>query len=219
VVTVLLGYLIGRRIKTGSDFFLAGRQLPWWAVGMSLVATDIGGTDIIGVGGAAYKHGLAVANFEWIGCIPAMIIGAFFFVPFLYRTGIYTIPEYLERRYNLSVRTIMATCWLVFMGCNIGIMLLASAKMMQSLFGWEMWFSILLMASLVGFYTSFGGLAAVVYTDVLQCVILIGGCILLVVFGLWQLGGISEFKTRLQTRFQAEQMQATNCQRARFRIF
>ena len=204
---MVLGYLIGRRIKTGSDFFLAGRQLPWWAVGMSLVATDIGGTDIIGVGGAAYKHGLAVANFEWIGCIPAMIIGAFFFVPFLYRTGIYTIPEYLERRYNLSVRTIMATCWLVFMACNIGIMLLASAKMMQSLFGWEMWFSILLMATLVGFYTSFGGLAAVVYTDVLQCVILIGGCLLLVVFGLWQLGGISEFRTKLQNRFQAEQME------------
>jgi solute:Na+ symporter, SSS family len=203
VVTIVLGYLVGRRIKTGTDFFLAGRQLPWWAVGMSLVATDIGGTDIIGVGGAAYKHGLAVANFEWIGCVPAMIIGAFFFVPFLYRTGIYTIPEYLERRYNVTVRTIIATCWLVFMACNIGIMLLASAKMMQSLFGWELWVSILLMAVLVGFYTSFGGLAAVVYTDVLQCIILIGGCLLLVVFGLWQVGGIENMKSRLQARYQA----------------
>jgi solute:Na+ symporter, SSS family len=203
VVTIVLGYLVGRRIKTGTDFFLAGRQLPWWAVGMSLVATDIGGTDIIGVGGAAYKHGLAVANFEWIGCVPAMIIGAFFFVPFLYRTGIYTIPEYLERRYNVTVRTIIATCWLVFMACNIGIMLLASAKMMQSLFGWELWVSTLLMAVLVGFYTSFGGLAAVVYTDVLQCIILIGGCLLLVVFGLWQVGGIENMKNRLQARYQA----------------
>jgi SSS family solute:Na+ symporter len=203
VVTIVLGYLVGRRIKTGTDFFLAGRQLPWWAVGMSLVATDIGGTDIIGVGGAAYKHGLAVANFEWIGCVPAMIIGAFFFIPFLYRTGIYTIPEYLERRYNVTVRTIIATCWLVFMACNIGIMLLASAKMMQTLFGWELWVSILLMAVLVGFYTSFGGLAAVVYTDVLQCIILIGGCLLLVVFGLWQVGGIENMKSRLQARYQA----------------
>lgn len=203
VVTIILGYLVGRRIKTGTDFFLAGRQLPWWAVGMSLVATDIGGTDIIGVGGAAYKHGLAVANFEWIGCVPAMIIGAFFFIPFLYRTGIYTIPEYLERRYNVTVRTIIATCWLVFMACNIGIMLLASAKMMQTLFGWELWVSILLMAVLVGFYTSFGGLAAVVYTDVLQCIILIGGCLLLVVFGLWQVGGIENMKSRLQARYQA----------------
>jgi solute:Na+ symporter, SSS family len=203
-VTLWLGVYIGRKIRTGKDFFLAGRQLPWWAVGMSLVATDIGGTDIIGVGGATYKHGIAVANFEWIGCVPAMIVGAFFFIPFLYRTGVYTIPEYLERRYNVTVRTIMATCWLLFMACNLGIMLLASAKMMQSLFGWDQWISILLMAVLVGFYTSFGGLAAVVYTDVLQCLILIGGCLLLVVFGLWQLGGIENLRTRLTERHAAE---------------
>lgn len=209
-MTLVLGYWIGRRVKTGTDFFLAGRQLPWWAVGVSLVATDIGGTDIIGVGGAAYKHGLAVANFEWIGCVPAMIIGAFFFVPFLYRTGIYTIPEYLERRYNVTVRTIMAACWLVFMACNIGIMLLASAKMMQSLFGWELWVSIALMAVLVGFYTSFGGLAAVVYTDVLQCVILIGGCLMLVIFGLWQLGGIENLNQKLRARYATQKEHATS---------
>ncbi|MCB1236625.1 MAG: sodium transporter, partial [Verrucomicrobiae bacterium] len=69
--TVALGLAIGWKFKTGEDFFLAGRTLPWWAIGMSLVASDIGGTDIIGVGGAAYKFGLAVANFEWIGCVPA----------------------------------------------------------------------------------------------------------------------------------------------------
>ncbi|MCA9134852.1 MAG: sodium transporter, partial [Planctomycetales bacterium] len=72
--TIWIGMAIGMRLKTGTDFFLGGRRLPWWAIGMSLVATDIGGTDIIGVGGAAYSHGLAVANFEWIGCIPAMIV-------------------------------------------------------------------------------------------------------------------------------------------------
>lgn len=76
ICTMAIGIVIGMRMKTGQDFFLAGRQLPWWAVGMSLVATDIGGTDILGVGGAACSHGLAVANFEWIGCVPAMIVGA-----------------------------------------------------------------------------------------------------------------------------------------------
>lgn len=83
-VTLALGLAIGRRVRSGTDFFLAGRRLPWWAVGMSLVATDIGGTDLIGVGGAAYTYGLAVGNFEWIGCVPAMIVAAFVFVPFLY---------------------------------------------------------------------------------------------------------------------------------------
>jgi hypothetical protein len=81
VGTIGLGLWIGRRTKTGDDFFLAGRRLPWWAIGMSLVATDIGGTDIIGVGGAAYAHGMAVANFEWIGCVPAMVVAAFVFIP------------------------------------------------------------------------------------------------------------------------------------------
>ena len=195
--TIALGLFIGRRIKTDSDFFLGGRQLPWWAIGMSLVATDIGGTDIIGVGGAAYTHGLAVANFEWIGCVPAMIVGAFVFIPFLYRSGVYTVPEFLERRYNAGVRSVMATCWLLFMACNLGIMLLASAKMMSAVFGWNATICILATGGLVGFYTCVGGLAAVVYTDMIQCTVMIAGCLLVLVIGLVKIGGIGELQERL----------------------
>ncbi|MDP6468437.1 MAG: sodium/solute symporter, partial [Pirellulaceae bacterium] len=185
------------RMKTGTDFFLGGRRLPWWAIGMSLVATDIGGTDIIGVGGAAYSHGLAVANFEWIGCVPAMIVGAFVFIPFFYRAGVYTIPEFLERRYNAGVRTVMAVCWLLFMACNLGIMLLASAKMMSAVFGWNEAACIIVTAILVGGYTFIGGLAAVVYTDTIQCAVMIAGCLLILVLGLIKVGGIGELKARL----------------------
>lgn len=198
VGTIWLGIHIGGKVKTGADFFLAGRSLPWWAIGMSLVATDIGGTDIIGVGGAAYKHGLAVANFEWIGCIPAMIVGALVFIPFLYRTGVYTIPEYLERRYNASVRSVVAGCWLIFMACNLGIMLLASAKLMSAMFGWNPLWCVIGTALLVGFYTSVGGLAAVVYTDVIQCVVMIVGCLLVLLIGLGKVGGISGLQERLK---------------------
>lgn len=195
--TIALGIVIGRRIKTGTDFFLGGRQLPWWAIGMSLVATDIGGTDIIGVGGAAYAHGLAVSNFEWIGCVPAMILGAFVFIPFFYRSGVYTVPEYLERRYNAGVRSIMAACWLIFMACNLGIMLLASATMMSQVFDWSPALCILITALLVGAYTCIGGLAAVVYTDMIQCTVMIAGCLLVLVLGLYQIGGLSELRARL----------------------
>lgn len=198
VGTVALGLWIGRRIKTGADFFLAGRSLPWWAIGLSLVATDIGGTDIIGVGGAAYSHGMAVANFEWIGCVPAMIVAAFVFIPFFHRLGIYTIPEYLERRYNGGVRLIMASCWLAFMACNLGIMLLASAKMMSVLFGWNAAACIWATAGLVGLYTCAGGLAAVVYTDTIQCAVMIGGCLLVLVLGLAEVGGPAELRERLR---------------------
>ncbi len=210
VGTIWLGVHIGSKVKTGADFFLAGRSLPWWAIGMSLVATDIGGTDIIGVGGAAYKHGLAVANFEWIGCIPAMIVGALVFIPFLYRTGVYTIPEYLERRYNASVRSVVAACWLIFMACNLGIMLLASAKLMSAMFGWNPLWCVIGTAMLVGFYTSVGGLAAVVYTDVIQCVVMIVGCLLVLVIGLGKVGGISGLQERLQKIAASESAELQN---------
>ena len=196
--TVALGLMIGRKVSTGKDFFLAGRNLPWWAIGFSLVASDIGGTDIIGVGGAAYAHGLAVGNFDWIGCIPAMIVAAFIFVPIFWRAGVYTIPEYLELRFDVSVRSAVALCWLIFMACNIGIMLFASARMMGVLFGWNPLVSILVTAVLVGIYTSAGGLAAVVYTDVIQCTVLIGGCLMVLVIGLIDLGGLGGMIEQIQ---------------------
>ncbi|MCA9064224.1 MAG: sodium/solute symporter [Planctomycetaceae bacterium] len=198
IATMAVGVMIGRRFRTGTDFFLGGRSLPWWAVGMSLVATDIGGTDIIGVGGAAYSHGLAIANFEWIGCVPAMVIGAFVFIPFFYRAGVCTVPEFLERRYNAGVRFVLATCWLLFMACNLGVMLLASARMMSGLFGWETVPCIAVTALLVGGYTIAGGLAAVVYTDTIQCVVMIAGCLLVLVLGIVEVGGIGELRTRLR---------------------
>ncbi len=187
--TLAVGLAVGWKFKTGKDFFLAGRSLPWWAIGMSLVASDIGGTDIIGVGGAAYSYGLSVANFEWIGCVPAMIIAAFVFVPIFWRTGVYTIPEFMERRFNVGVRSALAVCWLVFMACNLGIMLFASAKMMNVLLGWDRDLCIWVTAAMVGVYTMAGGLKAVVYTDVIQCVVMIGGCLLVLVIGLHDLGG------------------------------
>ena len=207
-ITVFIGIRIGLKVKTGQDFFLGSRQLPWWAIGMSLVATDIGGTDIIGVGGAAYTHGLAVANFEWIGCVPAMIVGAFVFIPFFYRAGVYTIPEFLERRYNAGVRAIVATCWLVFMACNLGIMLLASAKMMSAVFGWDQTWCIWVTAILVGGYTMVGGLAAVVYTDVIQCAVMIGGCLLILVLGLIEVGGVGGLQERLRAAEERSQAAA-----------
>ncbi len=188
--TIAIGLAIGWKFKTGRDFFLAGRSLPWWAIGMSLVASDIGGTDIIGVGGAAYSFGLSVANFEWIGCVPAMILAAFIFVPVFWRTGIYTIPEFMERRFNAGMRAALALCWLVFMACNLGIMLFASAKMLTVMVGGGglgLW--IVVTALFVGVYTFFGGLKAVVYTDVIQCAVMIGGCLLVLFLGLRDLGG------------------------------
>ncbi len=209
--TMALGVYIGRRLKTGSDLFLAGRSLPWWAIGMSLVATDIGGTDIIGVGGQAYRYGMAVSNFEWIGCIPAMIIAAFVFVPFFWRTGVYTIPELMERRFNVGARTLLSFCWVVFMACNLGIMLLASAKLMSVLLGWDQSMAIWVTAIMVGVYTIFGGLAAVVYTDVIQCAVMIGGCLIVLVIGLAEVGGPAGLRASLE-KLEQERVAASSAE-------
>ncbi|MBU0640297.1 MAG: sodium/solute symporter [Planctomycetes bacterium] len=212
-ITVVIGLAIGRRISTGRDYFLAGRRLRWWVIGTSLVATDIGGTDIIGVGGAAYKYGLAVGNFEWIGCVPAMIVAAFVFIPFFWRSGVYTIPEFMERRFNAGVRSALALCWLLFMASNVGIMLFASAKMFVTAFGLEfdtgplvgheITLCLLATAALVGVYTLAGGLAAVVYTDVIQCAVMIGGCLMVLVLGIVEVGGVGELVDRVQELEQA----------------
>ncbi len=210
--TLWIGYRLGRKVHTSRDFFLAGRSLPWWAIGMSLVATDIGGTDIVGVAGSAYRYGLAVANFEWIGCVPAMIIGAFVFVPHFWRLGITTVPEFMERRFNPTMRLLLAGCWFIFMACNLGVMLLASAKLLIGSFGlrfaaegpfgklagWESACAIVLLGLVTASYTLAGGLAAVVYTDVLQCSVMIIGCVLVSVLSLVKVGGWSGLSEHIQ---------------------
>ncbi|HET6426355.1 MAG TPA: sodium/solute symporter [Planctomycetaceae bacterium] len=205
VATLIIGMYVGAYVQTGKEFFLAGRTLPWWAIGFSLVATDIGGTDVVGVGGAAYHYGIAVSNFEWIGCVPAMIVAAFVFIPHFWRCGVTTIPEYLERRFNVGVRTAVAVCWVAFMACNLGVMLLASAKLMAALAGWPFLMTILLVVVMVLFYTWSGGLAAVVYTDVLQGSVMVFGCLLAAAIGVWQCGGIVPLKQQVERSLAVQQ--------------
>ena len=176
----ILGAWVGRFIKTDEDFFLAGKSLPWWAIGMSMVVSDIGALELVGLAGAAYVSGVAVANFDWIGCIPAMTIAAFVFIPYYYRAGVYTVPEFLGRRYNQFIRSLAALLWGVFLVAMLGTFFFAAAATIKVILGWPFWVSVIVTAVLVGVYTFFGGLAAVVYTDVLQCIILfIGSAIVL----------------------------------------
>jgi len=213
--TMVIGLWVGSYIRSGSDFFLAGRSLPWWAVGMSLVATDIGGTDLVGNGGDSYRYGIVMGNFEWIGCVPAMLVAAFVFVPHLWRCGVTTIPEFLERRFSVHVRSIVAACWLLLMACNLGIMLLAAAKFMHTLANWDMTISILVTAFLVGVYTWSGGLRAVVYTDVLQGIVMIAGCLLVLVIGIVELGGFEPFVDKVHDAVHARELRAKEANRAR----
>lgn len=191
VFTVGLGMYIGRKIKTGKDYFLAGRSLPWWAVGMSMVVSDIGAADIVGIAGSAYLYGIVMANFDWIGCVPIMILCSFVVISYLWRSQVYTIPEFLGRRFNLGVRTVSALIWGLFLACSLGVLLYATAVMMETMLGWPIIYSIIISAVMIGLYTMVGGLAAVVFTDVLQCIIMFIGCTITLFVGLHRIGGIS----------------------------
>ena len=184
---IFIGMFFKKYVNTSEDFFLAGKALPFWAIGMSIVVSDIGAVDFVGLTGQAYRYGVVVGNFDWIGSVPAMILAALVFVPYYWRAGVFTIPEYLGRRYNDGVRTIHAVVWLIFMAFAIGIMLWATGVLLSELMGWPIMMSIILTAVIVGFYTIMGGLSAVVMIDVVQLVIMFIGGTAILVLGLWEL--------------------------------
>jgi SSS family solute:Na+ symporter len=186
-----LGLYFARFVRSADDFFLSGKSLPFWAVGMSIVATDISAMDFVGVSGQSYRFGMAVGNFDWLGSVPAMLLAAFIFIPYFWKAGLYTIPEYLGRRYNDYVRAVASMTWIVFFALDLGVLFWATAVMFKPLMGWDPWFSIIVTAVVVGLYTFFGGLTAVVMTDVVQMIIMfVGGATVLVV-GLYHAGGWS----------------------------
>ena len=184
-----LGLYVSRGVKTTEDFFLAGRSLPWWIAGLSLVVSDIGAKDMIGLAGDAYRYGIVMMNFDFVGCTFAVLIAAFLFMPLFWDAGITTIPEYLGRRYNMTVRTFFAVVWSLFMVGTVATILVSAASMFEGLLGWSFWFSVGLTSVLVGIFTTSGGAKAVAVTDAVSCVVLIGGAALLCGIGLWHVGG------------------------------
>ncbi|HRI86908.1 MAG TPA: sodium/solute symporter [Candidatus Hydrogenedentes bacterium] len=192
-----IGTYFGRYVKSATDFFLAGRALPFWAIGMSIVVSDIGATDFIFVGGAAYSYGIAAANFDWMGSMPAMAIAAFVFMPYYWRSSVYTIPEFLGKRYNAGVQIIHAAIWGVFMVVMLAVIFWTTANFLNTTVGWPIPLSIAITVIVVGIYTLSGGLAAVVMTDVIQMIVMFVGGIALLVLSLWEVGGWSSLQAQI----------------------
>jgi len=197
----VFGFYYKSHIKTAKDYFLANRSLPWWVIGLSIIGTNIGSNDYIGAAGNAYSIGIAQANFEWIGAIPAMILSALVFIPFFWRAGVYSIPEYLGLRYNNAVRFIAACVMSVFAVVIVGVFLWATAIMLQTYLGWPIWFSILVTATVVGFYTISGGLGAVAITDTVQTFIMFFTAIIVAFIGIEKIGGFDMFIKTLQNNY------------------
>ena len=174
---VLFGVWIGRKQESTDDYFLAGRSLGWGVIGLSLFASNMSTSSLVGMAGEAYGGmGVAVFNYEWMAGIVLVIFCAFF-LPFYIKTGIYTLPEFLERRFDGRSRLYFSG-WTVFLNITVDT---ASALYAGSLVialiypGVDMRLSIGILAFVAGLYTITGGLKAVVYTDAVQAILLLAG--------------------------------------------
>ncbi|BDD07319.1 sodium/sugar symporter [Aureibacter tunicatorum] len=161
--------------KNAEDYFLASKSLPWWAIGASLIASNISAEQFIGMSGSGYAIGLGIAAYEWMAAI-TLILVAKFFLPIFLKEKIYTMPHFLEKRYDSRVRTSMAVFWiLVYVFVNLTSVLYLGALALKTIMGVDLMYGIIGLALFSAAYTVYGGLKAVVWTDVIQVIFLIGG--------------------------------------------
>lgn len=192
-----VGIRFSQRVKTAKDFFLAGRSLAWWVIGLSIIGTNVDTNGYIGASGNAYTIGIAQANFEWIGAIPAMIIAALIFIPLYWRAGVYSIAEYLGLRYSQAVRAVAASIVVVMSVFAMGVAMWALAITLQTFIGWPIWLGILVSGTVVGLYSVAGGLGAVAITDSIQvCIMFVCGLIIIAI-GISDAGGAVSFVGKL----------------------
>ncbi|HLF32654.1 MAG TPA: sodium/solute symporter, partial [Cyclobacteriaceae bacterium] len=164
--------------KSSIEYFLADRSLPWWAVGASLIAANISAEQFIGVSGSGFAIGLAMASYEWTAAI-ALIIIAKYFLPIFLQKNIYTMPQFLEYRFDSRVKTLLAVFWiLLYIFIYLTSVMYLGALFLQTIFGLKLFYGILFLAAFAAFYTIYGGLMAVAWTDVIQVLVLVAGGIL-----------------------------------------
>src|SRR5437868_2560258 len=186
---LVVGYLVwivydGLRRSKGTDkvegYFLANRSLPWWAVGLSVMATQMSAVTLVGTTGQAYATGLRFVQF-YFGLPLAMIILSLTAVPFFHRAKVYTAYEYLERRFDVRVRSLTSFLFLIGRAFSLGVTLAAPAVVMSAILGWRMPVTVLVICVPMILYTSFGGVQAVAWTDVKQMFVIVSGMLAAVV--------------------------------------
>lgn len=196
-----IGFYFSRSRRTSTDYFLASRDVGWFAVGASLFATNISSEHFIGLSGSGASTGLPIGHFEWLACLVVLLLG-WVFVPFYHRSRVFTMPEFLERRYNPACRMYLTTISIIaYVLTKIAVSLYAGALLLKATVGWDFYTSAIVLVVLTGVYTISGGLAAVIYTDVVQAFILIGGAFILTVAGLNQVGGFGGLRASLPPDF------------------
>jgi SSS family solute:Na+ symporter len=190
---IALGIYASRKgQQTKRDYFLAGDKLPWWMIGGSIIAANISSHHLVGAMGVAYSRGFVAIAMEWGAILMGFNALLWIFLPFYIRNGFYTVPEFLEKRYGTAARTTYATLILLtYILVEISAVLYLGALSLHSLLGISVMTSVVILAVLTGVYTIAGGLRAVIWTEMLQLVVLVLGGIALTIATVTAAGGIS----------------------------
>lgn len=174
--------------EDSADYFLAGRNVGWFVIGASLFASNIGSEHLVGLAGSGAASGMAPGQFEVLASLILLLLG-WVFVPFYLKSGVFTMPEFLERRYSAGARWYLATVSiLAYVLTKISVTIFAGAVVFSAI-GVPFWTGALIVVAATGAYTVFGGLRAVLYTDLLQTFVLIGGALAVTLAGLSAVGG------------------------------
>src|SRR5688572_12741079 len=211
-IAVLIAYAIGifvlaqwvSREKPGekkdtTDYFLAGKSLPWWAIGASLIAANISAEQIIGMSGSGYAIGLAIASYEWMAALTLLIVGKWF-LPIFLRNRITTMPQFLQELYGNRIRTLMAVFWLaLYVFVNLTSILWLGSIAIAQVTGMDQTVALVLLGAFALAYQLYGGLKAVALTDIVQVTLLVLGGLMVAALTLGQIGGeagvLAGFKT------------------------
>jgi len=161
--------------KNAEDYFLASKSLPWWAIGASLIAANISAEQFIGMSGSGFASGLAIASYEWMAALTLIIVGKYF-LPIFIEKGLYTIPEFVEKRYSTNLKTILAVFWIaLYVFVNLTTVLYLGSLALETIMGIPMMYGVVGLALFAAAYSLYGGLSAVAWTDVIQVVFLVIG--------------------------------------------
>jgi len=161
--------------KNAEDYFLASKSLPWWAIGTSLIAANISAEQFIGMSGSGFALGLAIASYEWMAAFTLIIVGKYF-LPIFIEKGLYTIPEFVEKRFSTNLKTILAVFWIgLYVFVNLASVLYLGSLALETIMGIPMVYGVIGLALFAAAYSLYGGLSAVAWTDVIQVIFLVFG--------------------------------------------
>src|ERR1700679_1504485 len=200
VMVIWIGFYLKSKANTSEEFFMAGREMTAWIAGLSFVSANLGSLELMGWAGSAYQYGILATHWYWIGAIPAMLFLALVMMPFYYISKTHSVPGYLKLRFGEPSRILSAVSFAFMTVLMSGVNMVAMAKVMQIVLGWDINFSIWVSSVTVAIYVTLGGLRSAIFNEVLQFFLIWAGALLIPILGLYEAGGWTNLKILIAHR-------------------